>query len=50
MVLGTCLVMLLLHWQIEITQVFFILALLNTGAAVVFWFYFRDPNQSRAGK
>ena len=36
MVLGTLLVMLLLHFNVEISQVFLILAILNAGAVVVF--------------
>lgn len=40
MVLGTGLVMLLLHFQVEIAQVFFILAILNGCAALIFWMFF----------
>ena len=39
-VIGTCLVMLLLHLQVAIPQVFFILALLNLLVACIFYFVY----------
>ena len=40
MILGTGFVMLLVHFNIAIAHVFFILAVLNVCAALVFWILF----------
>ena len=37
MVVGTCLVMLLLHFNVEIIHVFLVMAILNVFVAFVFW-------------
>ena len=54
MVLGTGLVILLLHFKVEISMVFLIIASLNGFAAIAFGLLFQRatlvPNQSRAGK
>lgn len=50
MVMGTCFMMLLLHFYVAIAQVFLILAILNIGATLVFWTLLRRYTHSFAGK
>ncbi|CAM2786695.1 MFS transporter [Legionella worsleiensis] len=49
MVLGTLLVMVLLHFNLAIPQVFFLLGFLNALAALALWFYLRKQKNNNFG-